>query len=155
MHDVIWVVVAIIAVAIVIALVASFARKSSRKPFEVHPFPANYVEPYTRRIDEIEKMFVHQPREALAASKLLVDDMLTRMGYPVRMTNEERVKDLRHYSKPRSERYLTATTFKGEPTTEQMRRGLQAHLETARELLDDVRTRGTDEEPSSSRQLAG
>lgn len=155
MHDLIWVVVAVIAVAIVIALVASAARQRARKPFEVHPFPANYVDPYTRRIDEIEKMFVNQPREALAAAKLLVDDMLTRMGYPVRMTNQERVKDLRHYSRPRAERYLAATVFKGEPTTEQMRRGLQAHVETARELLDEVRKGGSGEERSSGRQLAG
>jgi len=155
MHDLIWVVVAVVAVAIVLALIVAGIRRRSHKPFEVHHFPANYVDPYSRRIDEIEKMFVSQPREALAASKLLVDDMLTRMGYPVRMTNEERVRDLRHYSRVRSERYQLASVFKGEPTTEQMRRALQAHLETARELIEDVRRHGGGEEPVSSRQLAG
>ena len=156
MHELVWVAVAIIAVLIVLALIAgAVTRSRSRKPFETHAFPANYVDPYSRRIDEIEKMFVSQPREALAAAKLLVDDMLTRMGYPVRMSNEERVRDLRHYSRERADRYQSATAFKGDPNTEQMRRALQAHLETARELLDEVRGQGRGDQPNSGRQLAG
>ena len=157
MHDWIWVIVVVAAVAVLLVLAVVGLRRRNRKPFETHAFPANYVDPYTRRIDEIERMFVNQPREAVAAAKLLVDDMLTRMGYPVRMTNEERVRDLKHFSKERSERYAIATIFKGDPSTEQMRRALQAHLATARELLDENRA-GTDTTAAvedGRRELAG
>lgn len=157
MHDWIWVIVVVAAVAVLLVLALVGLSKRNRKPFETHPFPANYVDPYTRRVDEIERMFVNQPREAVAAAKLLVDDMLTRMGYPVRMSNEERVRDLKHYSRDRSERYLTATNFKGEPSTEQLRRGLQAHLATARELLGENSAGAAATPPAEDgrRELAG
>ena len=69
----------------------------------------------------------------------LVDDMLTRMGYPVRISNDERVRDLRHFSRTHSERYRLATRLKADPTTEDLRRSLQAYLDTARELCGEAR----------------
>ena len=159
MHDWIWVIVVIAAVAVLLVLALVGLRGRNRKSFETHSFPANYVDPYTRRIDEIERMFVSQPREAVAAARLMVDDMLTRMGYPVRMSNDERVRDLKQYSKERAERYALATSFKGEPNTEQLRRALQAHLSTARELLEGnaagLGTGAQENSPSAGTELAG
>lgn len=159
MHDWIWVVVVVLAIAVLLVLALAGMRRRRRKPFDTHSFPANYVEPYTRRIDEIERMFVNQPREAVAAAKLLVDDMLTRMGYPVRISDQERVRDLKHFSRERADRYGLATGFKGEPSTEQLRKALQAHLATARELLEENSatdgTGGPETAPNSGRELAG
>ena len=140
-HQVIWVVIVVAAIAVLlgIALFGAFRRRQA--PFETRMFPQNYVEPYDRRIAEIERMFVSQPREAVAAAKLLVDDMLTRMGYPVRISNEERVRDLRHFNRGHSDRYKVATSLKSDPSTEDLRRSLQAYLDTARDLLGDARKR--------------
>src|SRR6266851_3081549 len=104
-HELLWVVVVAVAIAVLLLIALTAVMKRRVKPFETRMFPANYVEPYERRIDEVERMFVAQPREAVAAAKLLVDDMLTRMGYPVRISNEERVRDLRHFSRTQSDRY--------------------------------------------------
>lgn len=168
-QQLIWVGVVVVVIAVLLGLAFFGMRRRSRKPFETRPFPQNYIEPYEHRIDEVERMFVNQPREAVAAAKLLVDDMLTRMGYPVRMSNEERVRDLRFYNKTHAERYRTGI-FKGEPTTEDMRRALKGHLDTARELLaesrdhhggsggealDPGRNPQTDPERGRGRELAG
>ena len=140
MPEMFWVVVVVAAIAILllIALMGVMRRRTTR-PFETRMFPANYVEPYENRIEELERMFVSQPREAVAGARLLVDDMLTRMGYPVRINNEERVRDLRHFNRTHSDRYRLATGLKANPTTEDLRRSLQAYLDTARELCGDAR----------------
>src|SRR5690349_20237205 len=133
-HELIWVVVVVVAIAVLLLIALTSVMRRRTKPFRTQMFPANYVEPYERRIDEIERMFVNQPREAVPGAKLLVHDKLTRMGYPVRISNEERVRDLRHHSRSHSDRYRLATGFKSNPTTEDLRRSLQAYLDTARDL---------------------
>ena len=139
MPELFWVVVVVVAIAVLLLIALTAVMKRRVRPFETHMFPANYVEPYERRIDEVERMFVAQPRESVAAAKLMVDDMLTRMGYPVRISNDERVRDLRHFSRTHSERYRLATRLKADPTTEDLRRSLQAYLDTARELCGEAR----------------
>jgi len=139
MPELFWVVVVVAAVAVLLLIAVSAFLKRRVKPFETRMFPANYVEPYERRIDEVERMFVAQPREAVAAAKLLVDDMLTRMGYPVRISNQERVRDLRHFGRTHSDRYRLATSLKANPTTEDLRRSLQAYLDTARDMCGKAR----------------
>jgi hypothetical protein len=138
-HQLLWVVIVVAAIAVLLAIALVGAFRQHRRPFETRMFPQNYIDPYDRRIGEIERMFVSQPREAVAAAKLLVDDMLTRMGYPVRISNQERVSDLRHFSRSHSDRYRLATTLKNDPTTEDLRRALQAYLDTARDLIGDAR----------------
>jgi hypothetical protein len=142
MHQAIWVIVVVAAVLILlaIALFGALGRRR-RAPFETRMFPENYIDPYSRRVDEIERMFVAQPREAVAAAKLLVDDMLTRMGYPVRISNQERVRDLRYNNRQAADRYRLATSLKSEPSTEDLRRALQAYLGTARDLVGEARGR--------------
>lgn len=155
----IWVIIALVVIAVLLAIALAGRRSRRRAPFETHMFPANYVEPYTRRIEEIERMFVGQPREAVAAAKLLVDDMLTRMGYPVRMSPEERARDLRHMDRGRADRYGTAGSLKNDANTEEMRRALQHYLGLARDLLDDARGHYKDthevEDTGRGREIAG
>src|SRR5581483_2837835 len=139
-HQLLWVVIVVAAIAILLAVALTGAMRQRRRPFETRMFPANYIDPYDRRIAEIERMFVAQPREAVAAAKLLVDDMLTRMGYPVRISNQERVSDLRHFSRTHADRYRTATSLKNEPSTEELRRALQSYLDTARDLIGEARS---------------
>lgn len=125
---------AIVVLALLVLL--GFALTRSRRSLSsIRPLPANLIQPYESRLPELERLFVSQPREAVAAAKLLVDDMLNRMGYPVRMGNDERVRDLRGPHRPLGEMYQRATALKGEPTTEQLRRSLQEYLEMARRLL--------------------
>jgi hypothetical protein len=138
-HQLLWVVIVVAAIAVLLGIALFGVFRQRRRPFETRMFPQNYIDPYDRRIAEIERMFVSQPREAVAAAKLLVDDMLTRMGYPVRISNEERVSDLRHFSRTHADRYRLATTLKHDPTTEDLRRALQAYLDTSRDLIGDAR----------------
>jgi uncharacterized membrane protein len=139
MPELFWVVVVVVAVAVLLLIALAAVMKRRAKPFETRMFPANYVEPYERRIEEVERMFVGQPRESVAAAKLLVDDMLTRMGYPIRISNQERVRDMRHFSRTHSDRYRLASSLKANPTTEDLRRALQAYLDSARELCVEAR----------------
>jgi hypothetical protein len=138
-HELLWVVVVVVAIAVLLLVALAAILRGRVRPFETRLFPAGYVEPYEHRIDEVERMFVSQPRDAVAAAKLLVDDMFTRMGYPVRITNEERARDLRHYSRTHADRYRLATGLKAAPTTEDLRRALHAYLDTARELVAEAR----------------
>jgi hypothetical protein len=93
------------------------------------------------RIDEIERMFVHQPREAVAAARLLVDEMLTRMGYPVRLTAVERSRDLAHFNRGYADRYRSAGELRDDASTEEMRRALKGYLDTAREIVGEAKGR--------------
>ncbi|HEX6487632.1 MAG TPA: hypothetical protein VF137_02005 [Candidatus Dormibacteraeota bacterium] len=131
------VVVAIVVIVLVALLVAVTARSRRSLP-STRPLPSNLIEAYESRLPEIERLFVAQPREAVAAAKLLVDDMLNRMGYPVRMENEERVRDLRGRHRQLGEMYKRATSIKAEPTTEKLRQSLKEYLEMARRLLDEA-----------------
>lgn len=128
----------VVGALVVVALLVVFGlalTRSRRSLPSIRPLPSNLIQPYDSRLPELERLFVSQPREAVAAAKLLVDDMLNRMGYPVRMGNDERVRDLRGRHRPLGEMYKRATSLKGEPTTEQLRRSLQEYLEIARRLL--------------------
>ena len=46
---------------------------------------------------ELQAMFVNHPREAVAGSKQLVDDMTMRMGYPTRLTDRESGDNVRQF----------------------------------------------------------
>ncbi len=155
----IWVILVVAVIAVLLGLAMVGVRSRRRAPFETRMFPANYIEPYARRIEEIERMFVDQPRGAVAAAKLLVDDMLTRQGYPVRMSPEERVRDLRHFGKERAGRYRTASALKDDATTEHMRRALQHYLGLAGDMLSGARKEYKDvptaEDASQGREIAG
>ena len=140
-HQLLWVVVVVVAIAVLLGIALIGAARRRQRPFETRMFPQNYVEPYDRRIAEIERMFVAQPRESVAAAKLLVDDMLTRMGFPVRISNEERVRDIRHFNRSHADRYRVATSLRNDPSTEDLRRALQAYLDTARDLIGEARGR--------------
>ena len=137
MHSIEIVVGVIAAIAVLVLLGAALLRRRRVLP-SIRPLPGNLIQPYESRLPEIERLFVAQPREAVAAAKLLVDDMLNRMGYPVRMGNDERVRDLRGRHRPLGDMYHRATAVKGEPTTEQLRRSLQEYLEMSRRLLAEA-----------------
>jgi hypothetical protein len=155
----IWVILVMVVIAVLLSLAMAGMRGRRRAPFETRMFPANYVGPYARRIEEIERMFVSQPREAVAAAKLLVDDMLTRQGYPARMSADERVRDLRHFGKERANRYRTASALKNDANTEDLRRALQRYLGMAGDMLGDARKEYPDvpavEDVNQGREIAG
>ena len=156
--ELVWVIVAIAAIVIVALLVIGAIMRGRRKPFETRPIPADLVSTYEGRIPEIEQMFVNQPREAVAAAKMLVDDMLTRMGYPARMNGAERVRDVRLVHREHADRYRMGATLKNDATTEELRRALRGQVEMARELINDARkTHRVPEagERGQGRELAG
>lgn len=125
-------VIVVLGLLVVLGLTLTRSRRSLPS---IRPLPPNLIQPYDSRLPELERLFVSQPREAVAGAKLLVDDMLNRMGYPVRMGNDERVRDLRGRHRPLSEMYRRASGLKPEPSTEQLRRSLQEYLDIARKLL--------------------
>src|SRR5919201_1762285 len=138
-QELVWVIVAIVAILIVVLLVIGAVARRRRKPFETRPIPADLVSTYESRIPEIEQMFVNQPREAVAAAKMLVDDMLTRMGYPARMNADERVRDVRMAHRTHYDRYRMGSGLKSDATTEELRRALRGQLDMARDLMGDAR----------------
>src|SRR5919198_5405047 len=138
-QGIIWVIVVIAAIVILALVIGGYVMRRARKPFETRAIPADLVQNYESRIPEIEQMFVHQPREAVAAARQLVDDMLSRMGYPARMNPTERVRDIRYFDRGHSDRYRTAATMKHDATTEEMRRSLRSLLDMARGIMDDTR----------------
>src|SRR5919108_3461984 len=119
-------IVAIVVVVIIVLAVLGVAmsRRGRRVAFEPRALPAEELEGREGRIDEIERMFVHQPREAVAAARLLVDEMLSRMGYPVRLTAVERSRDLAHFNRGFADRYRSAGELRDDASTEEMRRAL-------------------------------
>lgn len=130
-----WILVAVVVVLAVAAGAALALRSRRAAPkLQLRPLPPAAVEGYLQRADELEKLFVSQPREATAAAKLLVDDMLVRMGYPIRLTDHERVRDLRGPDPQNADRYQVGADMKGDASTEQLRRALHAYLEMAREI---------------------
>ena len=138
----VWLIVAVVAVVIVLLVLFLVLRNRGQRPrFEPRALPADEVETREGRIDEIERMFVSRPREAVAAARLLVDEMLTKMGYPVRLTANERARDLRAFNRAHSDRYRAAGELKDDANTEEMRRALKGYLDTARDIVAEARGR--------------
>ncbi|MGH7777971.1 MAG: hypothetical protein ACREPI_12455 [Candidatus Dormibacterales bacterium] len=130
-----WIVVAVVVVLLAATAVVLWRRSRRRPPMlQLRPLPEGVLPGYLERADELEKLFVSQPREATASAKLLVDDMLVRMGYPIRLTDHERVRDLRRPDPENADRYQVGADIKGDASTEQLRRSLQAYLDMAREI---------------------
>ena len=135
------IVAVVIVVLLVVLVVVAINSRRGRAQFQFRPLPPDEIDAREARIDEIERMFVNQPREAVAAARLLVDEMLAKMGYPVRLTAHERARDLRHYNRAHADRYASAGALKDDANTEEMRRALKGYLETAREILAEARGR--------------
>src|SRR5205807_7141231 len=136
-------IVAIVVIAIIVLglLAWMLTRRGERAGFEPRALPPEELEGREQRIDEIERMFVHQPREAVAAARLQVDEMLTRMGYPVRLTAAERARDLGHFNRGFADRYRSAGEIRDDASTEEMRRALKGYLDTAREIVGEAKGR--------------
>jgi hypothetical protein len=144
-----WLIVAIVVVVVVVLAVVYLVmnRRSSRVGFEPTALPVDELEGRQARIDEIERMFVNQPREAVAAARLLVDEMLVRMGYPVRLTSAERSRDLAHFNRTHADRYRVAGELRDDANTEEMRRALKGYLDTARDIIGEARGRAGRDRP--------
>jgi hypothetical protein len=141
-NTILWLIVAIVVVVIIVlAVIGVMRRRGRRVGFEPRALAAEDLEGREERIDEIERMFVHQPREAVAAARLQVDEMLTRMGYPVRLTAVERSRDLAHFNRGFADRYRTAGELRDDASTEEMRRALKGYLDTAREIVGESKGR--------------
>jgi hypothetical protein len=141
-NTVLWLIVAIVVVVIIALAVIGLMRSRGRRVgFEPRALAVEDLEGREERIDEIERMFVHQPREAVAAARLLVDEMLTRMGYPVRLTAVERSRDLGHFNRGYADRYKSAGELRDDASTEEMRRALKGYLDTAREIVGEAKGR--------------
>jgi hypothetical protein len=155
MTEFLWVVVVVVAILLLLAIVVRVVtNRRSRPSFETRALPTSYLEAYEARMTELQAMFVSNPREAVAGSKQLVDDMTMRMGYPTRLTDRERLTDMASVDRRHAERYQTGLELKPESTTEEMRRALQAHLDLARDLLG----RGTPDRTTQTetrREIAG
>jgi hypothetical protein len=137
MDGILWMIVIAVAVVLLVAIVArAINARRSRPAFSVRGLPASYVGAYQSRMSELQAMFVEHPREAVAGCKQLVDDMTTRMGYPTRLSDRERLTDISSVDRTHGERYKVGMGLKAESTTEEMRRAMQAYLDMARDLLD-------------------
>src|ERR1700730_14003546 len=143
-------IVVIVAIVIIVLVVIGLmvGRGGRRAGFEPHALPPEELEDREQRIDEIERMFVNQPRDAVAAARLLVDEMLTRMGYPVRLTSNERARDLAHFNRAHADRIRTAGAIRDDANTEEMRRALKGYLDTARDILGEARARSGGQKPA-------
>jgi hypothetical protein len=137
MREILWLIVIAVAVILLVAIIVkAIADRRHRPAFEVRSLPASYLGAYQTRITELQALFVDRPRDAVAGSKQLVDDMIMRMGYPTRMTDRERLDDIASVDRRHGERYRMGMALKQDSTTEEMRRALQSYLDLARELLD-------------------
>lgn len=147
-NTVLWLIVAIVVVVIIVLAVIALTRSRGRRiGFEPRALPVEDLEGREERIDEIERMFVHQPREAVAAARLLVDELVTRMGYPVRLTAAERARDLAHFNRGYADRYRMAGELRDDASTEEMRRALKGYLDTAREIIGEAKGRAGVDRP--------
>jgi hypothetical protein len=136
MNGILWMIVIAVAVVLLVAIIVRAVSSGRSGPaFQVRALPASYLSTYQARIIELQAMFVDHPREAVAGSKQLVDDMTMRMGYPTRMTDRERLDDMKSVERSHGERYKVGIGLKAESTTEEMRRALRSYLELARDLL--------------------
>src|SRR2546423_1844498 len=71
-RELVWLIVVVVAIVILALIVIAAISRRRSKPFETRAIPADLVSTYESRIPEIEQMFVNQPREAVAAAKMLV-----------------------------------------------------------------------------------
>jgi hypothetical protein len=153
MRELLWVIVIAIAVILVIAfIVRAWASRRGRRGFDLRPLPASYVSAYQGRIPELQAMFVDHPREAVAGAKQMVDDMMARSGFPARLNDRERLRDVRAVNRSHAERYKVGAGLRDDATTEDMRRALQAYLDLGREMLQHAEPRQELEEPGSRRE---
>ena len=155
MTEILWAVVIVVAILLLLVMVVrALAGRRPRTAFETRELPASYVAAYESRMTELQAMFVDHPREAVAGSKQLVDDMTMRMGYPTRLTDRERMSDLASVDRKHAARYKTGLELSPSSTTEEMRRALQAHLDLARDLIGKAAPDRT-MEAESRREIAG
>lgn len=151
-----WVgVVVVLAVVVVLLAVTAIRRRRQRPDFEVRPLPADRLQPYAARLDELERTFVTRPREALAEARQVVDEMLAKMGYPARLSAGDRARDIAHVHRGRGRRYQAATAVDDRSTTEEMRRAMQHILAVGRELLaeSESSTRGAEPAEAADRPM--
>jgi hypothetical protein len=155
MTEILWAVVVVVAILLVLAIVVrAVTNRRSRPSFETRALPAGHLGAYESRMTELRAIFVNDPREAVAGSKQLIDDMTMRMGYPTRLTDQERMTDLASVDRRHAERYRTGLVLKPDSTTEEMRRALQSHLDLAHDLIGKAAPDRT-MEAESRREIAG
>ena len=154
MQEMLWVAVVVVAVLLVVAfIVRAISNRRGRPSFRTRSLPVGYFSAYQTRIQELQAMFVNQPREAVAGAKHMVDDLMMRLGYPTRLDERERMRDLAHVHRPLAEHYKAGVALKSDSTTEDLRRALQHYLDLARGLMD--RAQPEHEEPAGRREIAG
>ena len=123
MTEFIWAVVVLAAVVLLIAFVARALTTRRAKPaFKTRALPVGYFNAYQTRITELQTMFVEQPRDAVAAAKHMVEDLMVRLGYPTRLTEEgvlkvEKLLKVENLYDPRNMEILHHT-----------QQGLRAHI---------------------------
>jgi hypothetical protein len=139
----IWIGVAVVlAIVVVLLAIAAVRRRGRGRDFEVRPLPADRLEPFATRLDELERKFVTAPREALAETRQTVDEMLALMGYPARLAPGHRARDVASVDRARGRRYHAAAMVDDRATTEEMRRAMQHLLTMGRDMLAEARTSG-------------
>lgn len=155
MAEFLWVIVVAVAVILLIAIIARFFTSRRPRPtFSVRSLPVNYLAVYRARVSELQAMFVNNPREAVASAKQMVDDMTMRIGYPTRLTDQERLADIASVDRSQADRYRLGLALKPESTTEELRRALQSYLDLARDILDRA-TPEADAERDDRPEIAG
>ena len=136
----IWTGVAIVVAIVIVLLVVTTVRRRNRvRDFEVRSLPADRLDSFSTRLDELERAFVTRPREALAETRQVVDEMLGLMGYPARLGAADRARDIAHVDRGRGRRYQAAAVVDDRATTEEMRQAMQHLLSIGRELLAESR----------------
>lgn len=154
MSEFIWAVVVLAAVVLVSAFIARAVAGRRAPAFRTRSLPVGYFNAYQARITELQAMFVEQPREAVASAKHMVEDLMVRLGYPTRLTEDERRTDLASVERRHGDWYRTGTTLRPDATTEELRRSLRAYCELARDLIDRAQPdRGR--EAGSAPEIAG
>lgn len=149
MNELIWAIVVLAALVLVIAFIVRQVTGRHTPAFTTRPLPAGYLDAYQNRITELQAMFVDRPREAVAGARHMIEDLLVRLGYPTRLTEEERRTDLAGIDRRHGDLYRSATMLKADATTEELRRALQSYCDLARDLIsrqsDQIRDRGRSE----------
>jgi cell division septation protein DedD len=138
-----WIGVAIIVAIVVVLTAVAAVRRRRHQDFDVRPLPAERAEPYTRRLDDLERMFVTQPRQALAGVRQAVDEMLALKGYPARLGPDGRARDIASTNRGHASRYRSAAVVDDRSTTEEMRQAMEHLLSMGRELVAESAETGT------------
>jgi hypothetical protein len=133
----IWAAVAIVLAIVVVLLAVTAIRRRGSQDFEVRPLPADRVEPYGRRLDDLERLFVTKPRQAVASAREVVDEMLVLKGYPARLAPDGRARDIAFTNRGHASRYRSATVVDDRSSTEEMRQAMMHFLAVGRELLSE------------------